>query len=326
MRHLNNTYRIILDILSDGKYHSGQEIGEIVHLSRTSIGKYIQKLNVLGLDIYKVKGRGYCLPQPIELLDYDLITKETYPSQIKLFDIIDSTNAYMLTYIDSFSKGNCILAECQTKGVGRNGVKWISPFGCQIILSMYWEYDIKTNLSGLSLIIGLATIKILEKFGYKDIGLKWPNDIFCQQKKLAGILIDVKTILNKTYKIVIGVGLNVYNSHSLYKQDFQSISLDSIPNPKPINRNQIVVQLINEYKKQLENFEKNGFEQFKDQWNKYDIFRNKEVKITNKQNKEIITTGKNCGVNELGSIVIENQKGVKESFLIGDISLRTNQP
>lgn len=320
MRHLFNKYRIILKCLSDGKYHSGNELGEILNTSRTTIRKYINELVNFGVDIYIVRGKGYSLPYSIELLDEDLINQGTGGVHTKLFDMIDSTNSYMLTYLDTFHKGSCILAETQTHGVGRSGTTWISPFGCQIILSMYWEFN--RAITGLSLAVGLATVKVLEQFGIKNIGLKWPNDIYVNQKKLAGILIESRTTQNNGFKVVIGTGINVITSNSLSNQkDISAITLDQVCN-KYISRNELAIKLINEYRKLFSYFEKHGFSLLRSEWNSHDIFYGCEIKLVDKISGKTIANGIERGVNDIGSLIIENPKGMQETFLIGDLSLR----
>ena len=298
MRHLFNKYRTILQCLSDGKYHSGNELGEILETSRTTIRKYINELISYGIDIYTVRGKGYSLPYSVELLSEDYINQGTGGASTKLFDMIDSTNSYMLTYLDTFHKGSCILAETQTKGVGRGGTSWISPFGSQILLSMYWEF----NRSGL--------------------GLKWPNDIYVNHKKLAGILIESKSTPNNGFKVVVGTGINVVTSNSLSNhKDISAITLDQVFDGK-ISRNELAVNLINEYRKLFSFFEKYGFSLLRSEWNSHDLFYGSEIKLIDKLTGKTIANGTERGVNDIGSIIIENQKGMQETFLIGDLSLR----
>lgn len=320
MRHLFNKYRTILQCLSDGKYHSGNELGEILETSRTTIRKYINELISYGIDIYTVRGKGYSLPYSVELLSEDYINQGTGGASTKLFDMIDSTNSYMLTYLDTFHKGSCILAETQSKGVGRGGTSWISPFGSQILLSMYWEFN--RSITGLSLAVGLSTVKVLEQMGIKGLGLKWPNDIYVNHKKLAGILIESKSTPNNGFKVVVGTGINVVTSNSLSNhKDISAITLDQVFDGK-ISRNELAVNLINEYRKLFSFFEKYGFSLLRSEWNSHDLFYGSEIKLIDKLTGKTIANGTERGVNDIGSIIIENQKGMQETFLIGDLSLR----
>ncbi len=320
-RHLDEKFKMILSILKDGEYHSGQEIANTLHVSRTSIAKYIHTLQNLGLDIYTIKGRGYAVPYNIDLLDEELINKECGGAAIKTFDMIDSTNRYMMTYLDEFHQGSCILAETQTMGVGRSNTSWISPFGAQLILSMYWNCDKSTSMAGLSLAVGLATIKTLEYFGVKDIGLKWPNDIYSNQKKLAGILVESKASILYGFQIVIGVGINLINTKVMESNHLESIGLESLTDHH-ISKNELAISLIKEYRKTLTYFEQNGFNNMRPEWNSRDIYKNYKVRLIDKHTNTLITEGIERGVNENGSILIENSRGILEAFHIGDMSLR----
>lgn len=319
-RHLNPKSKLILSVLSDGKYHSGNELGNTLQVSRTSIAKYIHKLQSLGLDIFTVRGRGYALPYNIELLNEEFISKECSETSIQIFDMIDSTNRYMMTYINKFNQGSCILAETQTTGVGRSNSSWISPFGAQLILSMFWTYK-NISISGLSIAIGLATVKTLEKFGIKNIGLKWPNDIYANQKKLAGILIETRASVKEGFQIVIGIGINLINTKIMTDNHIDSISIADISD-NYISKNKLAVELIKEYKNTLINFEKNRSSTFCVEWNKRDIFKDCKVKLIDKYTNTTIIEGIERGINDTGSILIENPQGIIESFHIGDISLR----
>lgn len=320
-RHLNEQTKEILRILSDGKFHSGEEMGEIIHQSRTSVGRNIRKLQELGLEIYSIKGRGFALPYNIELFDEKRINRECGGADIQVFDMIDSTNRYMMTYLDTFRPGSCILAETQTMGVGRGSTRWFSPFGGQLILSMYWNCNRDASISGLSLAVGLATVKTLESFGIRGVGLKWPNDIYAEQKKLAGILIESKVSLLDGFQIVIGIGMNLINTQTMQDKHLEAIGLENICD-NTVSKNDLAIALIREYRKSLEDFNQYGFRKLYSEWNKRDVFQGCKVKLMDKYTNNFLAEGKERGVNEHGSLIIETSKGILETFHIGDISLR----
>ncbi len=319
-RHLNERYKQLLKLLSDGKYHSGVELGGILKTSRTTIAKYVQQIQNLGLDIYVVKGKGYSLPNPIELLNEDLINQEVGGAKVSVFDMIDSTNSYMMSYLDNFELGSCILAETQTMGVGRGNTSWISPLGCQMILSMYWQIPL-AHISGLSLAIGLSTVNTLKKLGIEQVGLKWPNDVCCNNKKLAGILIETRSTIDDCFHVVIGTGLNVIASSSIKNPHMDAIALNEI-NKQPLSRNHLVIEMIKDYRRLLESFAKEGFAPLQNQWNQQDLYYGSKIKLINKQDGRTIIEGIERGTDRNGCILIENASHKVESFNIGDVSLR----
>jgi len=144
---MRNIFRL-LKILSDGKFHSGEKLGNELGITRTAIWKLIRRLTEFGLDVHAVRGKGYRLPVQIELLDRGKIENNIKDQarklikQFEIFSVIDSTNQYLLDKLDSDDiHGHVVLAEYQTKGRGRRGNKWISPIGSGINLSFGWHFD-----------------------------------------------------------------------------------------------------------------------------------------------------------------------------------------
>ncbi len=321
-RHLNSRYKELLGILSDGKYHAGTELGEVMKTSRTTIAKYVHKLQELGLDIYAVKGRGYALPSTVELLDSERISSAVGGAPVQVFDMIDSTNSYMMSYLENFEVGSCILSETQTKGVGRANSVWISPFACQIIISMYWRMN-PSVITGLSLAVGVATIRALEKFGVGGLALKWPNDIYVCNRKLAGILVESRSTMDDKFHVVIGTGLNMVCSKSLEQNCCSgAIALEEITGPARISRNELVIAIIREYRSLLTEFEEKGFAPFQSEWSSRDMYRGERVKLVNKISGETIVEGVENGIDGKGRILIVDSTGKTEAFNVGDVSLQ----
>ena len=320
-RHLNPRYRELLGILSDGRFHSGTELGEKMNTSRTTIAKYVRRLQDMGLDIYVVKGNGYALPESVELLDEDRINSEVGGAPVKVFDMIDSTNSYMMSYLDNFEVGSCILAETQTRGVGRANSVWISPFACQVIISMYWRMN-PSVITGLSLAVGVATIRALEKFGVGALALKWPNDIYYNNRKLAGILVESRSTMDEKFHVVVGTGLNAISSKSLNQNCEGAIALGEITGQRKISRNDLIITLIKEYRSLMTEFEGKGFAPYHQEWNSRDLYRGERVKLVNKISGETIVEGVEHGIDCRGRILIENSRGALEAFNVGDVSLQ----
>lgn len=183
--------KLLLQLLSDGEFHSGTELAEHLEISRSAIWKQMNALEEQGIAIIAVNGKGYRLPIPMELLDktriLQLLPASTRQkiSVLETHDQIDSTNGYLsaLSQEQSENSGVVCLAEHQIAGKGRRGRQWVSPFGRNIYLSFLWQFqEGPVSLSGLSLALGVAVIRALKIHNVNDVGLKWPNDIYWQQK------------------------------------------------------------------------------------------------------------------------------------------------
>ena len=136
MRDLSNPLKLI-ELLANGEFHSGEALASQFGMTRAGINKYIKLIRQWGLDIISVQGRGYQLAQPLDLLKISKI-KQHYPSikplNLEVLPIIDSTNQYLLSKLDTLPSGYACVAEYQQAGRGRRGRQWFSPFGSNLYL------------------------------------------------------------------------------------------------------------------------------------------------------------------------------------------------
>src|SRR5688500_16624778 len=207
----------LIRILSDGAFHSGEDLARHFGVARASVSKAMAKLSSYGLDIHSVRGKGYRLSNKLVLLDKEQIlgclssASQASIEELTIFDSIDSTNTYLLKQIHPqlrLQNGKCriCLSEMQTAGRGRRGRQWISPFGYNIYLSLLKEFSAGAkSLDGLSLVVSLAILRALQKWGISGLGLKWPNDLMVNQKKIAGVLLEMSGDTVGTCHVVIGL-------------------------------------------------------------------------------------------------------------------------
>lgn len=126
----------LIGILADGEFHSGEHLGEQLGMSRAAINKHIQTLRDWGIDVFTVPGKGYSLPEPIQLLDEAFILSQINDGTVNILPVIDSTNQYLLERLDKLKSGDACIAEYQQAGRGRRGRQWflllerISTFPC----------------------------------------------------------------------------------------------------------------------------------------------------------------------------------------------------
>ncbi|TEW53865.1 bifunctional biotin--[acetyl-CoA-carboxylase] ligase/biotin operon repressor BirA [Psychromonas sp. RZ22] len=319
MSELNEQGNKLLNLLADGEFHSGEKIGELLGVSRTSVNNYIKALQEIGLDIYKVTGKGYCSATPLTLLDKQTIKQVSGVEHIHVEQILESTNQYLLDNMDFLKNGTACIAEYQTAGRGRRGREWISPFASHLYFSMYWRLDAGIEkASGLSLLVGIATVNALEKIGIQGVGLKWPNDLYYQGKKLAGILIELKAQASDACHSVIGIGINVRMSAEQGKLiDQPWVDLNSIT-VQPVDRNQLSGLLIKELHQLLMDYEEKGLSPFLSRWFDLDCFINQQVNLIV---ADKVQSGICRGINEQGALLLEIDQQIKP-FIGGEISLR----
>ncbi|WP_194438992.1 bifunctional biotin--[acetyl-CoA-carboxylase] ligase/biotin operon repressor BirA [Vibrio fluminensis] len=307
----------ILNTLADGNFHSGEGLGEQLGISRAAVSKHIKGIQAWGVDVFSVQGKGYKLAQPMQLLNQQrLQDKVNVP--LELIPVIDSTNQHLLERIHSLESGSACLAEYQSQGRGRRGREWVSPFGCNLYLSMYWRLEAgMAGAMGLSLVVGVAIVEAMEKLGIEGIKLKWPNDLYYQDQKLAGILVEMSGQAGSAAHLVIGMGMNLRMAG-----DTQGItqpwSCLSEVTEQDIERNELAAELINTLENALNEYEMSGMQGFVERWNRLDNFLGREIKLL-MGNREV--TGVARGINEQGGVLIETEQGL-ETYIGGEISLR----
>lgn len=311
----------ILKALSQGGFHSGEELGDELSVSRAAISKHIKGIQAWGVDVFRVQGKGYQLAKPMQLLDKEIL-QSSLANRVELIPIIDSTNQYLLDRVDSLESGSVCLAEYQSKGRGRRGREWISPFGSNLYLSMFWRLDAGMAAAmGLSLVVGVAIVESLEEMGLTGVKLKWPNDLYYQDKKLAGILVEMSGQAGAAANLVIGMGLNLMMSETTEGITQPWASLDEVADNQRIDRNQLAITMITTLHKALDDYELHGMAGFVERWNRLDNFINRPVKLLMGP-REI--SGIARGINEQGAVLLETENGL-ETFIGGEISLRPNQ-
>src|SRR5690554_5753012 len=189
----------VIEQLKDGCFHSGEDIGSLLGVSRAAVSQYIKDIQDLGVDVFRVTGKGYRLSKGLKLLNMDSIGEHlnkagTTKTNVVLERILGSTNDYIKSAITpDLESGFCVLSEAQTQGRGRRGKQWISPFGSNLYMSMYWRLEQGMAAAmGLSIALGAALAQLFEQEGIYGVELKWPNDVLVGGRKIAGILIELE--------------------------------------------------------------------------------------------------------------------------------------
>ncbi|AFR01604.1 bifunctional biotin--[acetyl-CoA-carboxylase] ligase/biotin operon repressor BirA [Pectobacterium brasiliense] len=308
----------LIKILSDGEFYSGELLGEMMGMSRAAINKHIQTIRDWGIDIFTVTGKGYSLPAPMQLLDEEVILKHLPEGGVTVLPVVDSTNQYILERLDTLSSGDACLAEYQQSGRGRRGRQWFSPFGANLYLSLYWRLEQGPAAAvGVSLVIGIVMAEVLHKLGADGVRVKWPNDLYLKDRKLAGILVELTGKTGDAANLVIGAGINLQMREpapDMINQGWINLQEAGIE----INRNTLASTLISELRSALAVFELQGLEPFIPRWEKLDNYFNRPIRLII-GNREI--HGIDRGIDRQGALLLEAD-GLITPYIGGEISLR----
>ena len=264
----------------------------------------------------------------IELLNKQLILNQLKAGVIAQIDsliileTVGSTNNYLLQQ-NNLPSGYIVLAEQQTAGRGRrDGRGWVSPFGKNIHLSIGWRFPDATQLTGLSLAIGVAVADALQAYGLDGIQVKWPNDIVYRDQKLGGILIETSKTNAGDCQVIIGIGINVAMPADSGQQIEQVwTDIQTIIGQTP-GRNLIVSHLLNASLPALQRFQTEGLAAFKTRWQQLDALAGRAVTVfaTQSSNQEGIAQG----IDDAGFLIVEIN-GTPYRLSSGEVSVRPRQ-
>lgn len=315
--------KLLINLLADGKFHSGEELGKELQISRVAVWKQLKKLELTAnLNIQKVRGKGYKLVTPLMLLNTDQLSATIKHWPIKVLDTVDSTNTECFRLLNNkLAAPFAVTAEQQTHGKGRRGRHWSSPYGQNLYFSLLIRLkNGATQLEGLSLTVGLAVLATIRKLGLSDAGLKWPNDLLVNNKKICGILLEISGDPADICHVVIGIGINVnmkLNNH--IDQAWTSLQ-QKLANL--VDRNNLLIELNHALYHYLKIHFQKGFHALREEWQQNNLWQNKMVNLL-QGNQQI--TGKMLGVNETGALKLLINNEIQH-FNAGEVSLRLAPP
>lgn len=324
------TWFKIIQCLADGRFHSGEELAAEFGVTRAAIWKQLAHIKQLpGIEIHSVTGRGYRLAGGLELLQPEALLSQLSPSmgrrlqQVHILPSIDSTNAFLTRHPRPVpGKANVCLAEQQTAGRGRRGRQWVSSFGRNITLSLAWTFDLPMMaLSGVSLAAGVALARALSRAGVQGHGLKWPNDIHLEGRKLAGLLVEASGEAEGPTRAVIGVGLNLSLDEDLAGDIEQPWTDLQQTGPEGMSRNQLSGLLLDELLLACSEYQERGVAGFIESWQQYDLYAGSEVRLL--QGDKVIH-GRYLGLAGDGGLRLQTEQG-EQVYQAGEVSLRAEQ-
>lgn len=317
----------ILRLLADGRLHSGADIGRRLGITRAAVSKGVKALCAKGLTVSAVAGQGYRLDAPITPLDRRRILTQLGHSvspvpRIEVLEEVDSTNRHLLAQAltSTDPSGMVCLAEVQSQGRGRRGRAWVATAYRNVMLSIAWRFALGPGMvSGLSLAAGVAVVKALEVYGVQGVGLKWPNDILWNNRKLAGLLVDVHGEASGPCAVVLGIGVNCHIDGSDTRTIDQAwVDLFTMTGAVP-DRNRLVALLIRETYEMFQTFAETGFTAFQADWNRRHVYADCAVRVLQGENA---IDGTVEGIDPGGALRVRTIDGDTQVFHSGDVSLR----
>jgi BirA family biotin operon repressor/biotin-[acetyl-CoA-carboxylase] ligase len=301
----------IIKILDSNEHISVNEIGNMLGISKVAVCKQIKNLKQIGYNIESCT-KGYKLIQDKKLFNEFEIESKLKKNLnvckiIKYYKELPSTQITVKALaLENFDEGTVVIAEKQTSGYGRIKRVWSSNPG-----GLWFSILLKPSLhpeesSKLALILSIALKHTFDLYNI-DSKIKWPNDIFINNKKIAGIIIEMSADQNVINWIVAGIGININNKLPKEIQE-TSVSLKEIVNKK-IDRTEFICEFFINFEKLYNSFQKEGFKQFFKEYNDNLLYKNKRVLI---DTGYTVIDGINLGIDENGMLIINTDNKLKK--------------
>ncbi len=305
------------------QYVSGEDISQSLEVSRAYVWKYMSKLRDDGYAIDAVPHLGYRIRSvPDKLFGYEikngLKTRTIGKKEVYHYETTDSTNnrAYELAE-QGEPEGTVVVAESQTHGKGRIGRKWVSPKGGGIYMSLILRPDVEIDeVPSVTLVAAVAITRAIKNIIGINARIKWPNDIFYSEKKVCGILTEIKAQPGRVDFLILGVGINVNTTVGKLPAGSTSLKHET---GYPINRAQLMRCILEELEKYYKKFRKEGFASLRPECKKLSSVLGENVKI--KEHHKVVK-GKAVDIDSKGALIVKDNKGQRRRIFSGDVLLK----
>jgi len=302
---------------------SGQELSEKLTVSRATVSSWIKKLESYGLSINKIRGRGYRLVTPIQLIDQQGVLQNLSVQGRKLLSVIDiiadtdSTNRNALQASYNLGDWQLYSAEFQQAGRGRRGKVWQSPPCTNLTFTLGHRAVFDVGVLYLSsLLAGVAIATALERETGLAVKLKWPNDIYCGEKKLAGILCELQGSPIDEATLVVGVGVNLATAPT--GTDIPATSLYA-ETGQLLRRDLLLAKLSESIVETFASAKQTGTESVLQAWRSRDFLYGRDVAVLQ---GDRTVTGLAQGIDSRGQLILVDETGQERFFNGGEVSIR----
>lgn len=317
----------LLQMLLDhqGEYVSGEEISRRLGISRTAVWKQINKLREEGYEFEAVSRKGYRILHQPDKLNLPAILSAlqgcVYGQQVKLLDTTTSTQEEIRVWAEQgASEGALVIAEEQQLGRGRQGRKWISPPGKGIWMSLLLKPNLPlADASRLTLLSAVAVCRALRQVTGINVGIKWPNDLLVDGKKVCGILVESVGEDGKIRYCVVGIGIDVNLDQSDYPDELLQVASSlKLEGKQSYDRAQIIGAVFKEMELLMKCFMEEGFSTIANLWEALSVTLGRTITVRTSQG-EIVGVAEE--LDHSGALKLRKSDGGIEIVYSGEIYL-----
>ena len=315
--------KILNELKRAENYISGEYLSSTLNISRSAIWKHIKNLKSKGYLIDGISNKGYKLISSPDLLNKSellpLLNTSIIGKNIIHFDDIDSTNikAKELAQKD-IEDGSIIISEKQTLGSGRFNRKWFSPLGGLWFTLVLRPNIPPTEAPKITQIAAASIYKTLRDFNINTT-IKWPNDILLNDKKLCGILAEMKCDMDRVHYLILGIGMNINIDENAFDESVKSIATSlKLQYDKQFERREILAAFLNHFETLYNKFVYNfDLSETISICREHSNIFGKQAKLITYNTEEIVTC---ISLSDAGDLIVKDSNGNEKSVLAGEIS------
>lgn len=317
--------QILKKLKEQARYISGEDISKTLNVSRTAVWKHINELRKDGYVIESSSKKGYRFVQAPDILDrreINIPQGQLIGGNIQHFAEIDSTNNYAKKIAsEGCAHGTVVVADRQTMGRGRIGRQWQSDSADGLWFSIVTRPELEPeNIQVITLAASVAVVEAIKETQGIICGIKWPNDIILDGRKLGGILTELSAEPGHVNYVVVGIGINVNQDleHFDYEIRQKAVSLKMYDN-KPVQRSKLLGSILTSFEKLYKSVLLGKNKDIIDKWSEYSVTIGKEVKVAYR-NVEYIGTAQSIAAD--GRLIVKCKDGVTREISAGEIQVR----
>jgi BirA family biotin operon repressor/biotin-[acetyl-CoA-carboxylase] ligase len=306
---------------SEGKFVSGQEIGGRLGTSRAAVWKQVQGLRRRGFSIEGARGAGYRLLGRPDLIEepelFSRLSRRDFWKAFYFFPVTDSTNTRAVELAEKGADDAAVVcADAQTGGRGRLGRKWESPPGVNLYLSLLLRPPLDPRFAPpLTLVTAVSLAKAVEDVSGLRPELKWPNDLYIDGRKAAGILAEMSTDQDRLRHVVIGVGINVNAESSDFPGELrEKVTSLKMASGRAFRRVEVLARFLDSFAGCFEAFLSGGFKALLPDWTRRDVLAGKRVLLRYRDEE---TRGRALGVDESGLLLFRREGATRPERVPG---------
>lgn len=312
---------------AEGRFVSGEEISRNLSISRTAVWKHVNKLRDMGYEFEAVSRKGYRLltkPDSIDATGLQLALDTTiFGRKAVLLASTLSTQGDVLKLAEQGqAEGAVVIAEEQTGGRGRFGRQWFSPPGKGIWMSVLLRPDLPLqHTPQLTLLTGVAVCRAVRACSGADAGIKWPNDVLIDGRKVCGILLESTVEDHEVRYCIAGIGVDVNFDPEDYPEDLTTIATSlKMETGQSVDRTKLTAAILTELEQLYFLYQKEGFGVISALWEALSVSMNREITVTNPHG---VIEGKAIGLDPSGALIVEKHDGEHTLIISGEISWKS---